>query len=143
MELQGHMVDGQGGLVCCNSWDRKEFDTTERLKWTELNWILFSIVAVPNYIPTNSVWVPFSPQLHQHLLYAAVFYNSSDRCEVIYECVLSFPWWLVPLSIFSCACCLNICLLWRNVCHILCAFFNQVVCFLDVESCEFFIYFGY
>ena len=23
--------DGQGGLACCNSWDRKESDTTERL----------------------------------------------------------------------------------------------------------------
>ena len=27
---------GQGGLVCCGSWGRKELDTTERLKW--LNW---------------------------------------------------------------------------------------------------------
>ena len=23
--------DGQGGLACCNSWDRKELDTTERV----------------------------------------------------------------------------------------------------------------
>ena len=23
--------DGQGGLVCCDSWDHKESDTTERL----------------------------------------------------------------------------------------------------------------
>ena len=23
--------DGQGGLACCNSWGRKELDTTERL----------------------------------------------------------------------------------------------------------------
>ena len=30
--------DGQGGLACCNSWDRKELDTTERLNWTE-KWI--------------------------------------------------------------------------------------------------------
>ena len=29
--------DGQGGLVCCNSWGLKESDTTERLNWTELN----------------------------------------------------------------------------------------------------------
>ena len=29
--------DGQGGLVCCNSWGRKESDTTEQLNWTELN----------------------------------------------------------------------------------------------------------
>ena len=27
--------DGQGGLACCNSWGRKELDTTERLNWTE------------------------------------------------------------------------------------------------------------
>ena len=30
--------DGQGGLVCCNSWGHKELDTTERLNWTKLNW---------------------------------------------------------------------------------------------------------
>ena len=28
--------DGQGGLVCCDSWDCKESDTTERLNWPEL-----------------------------------------------------------------------------------------------------------
>ena len=28
-------VDGQGGLACCNSWGRKESDTTEWLNWTE------------------------------------------------------------------------------------------------------------
>ena len=31
--------DGQGGLACCDSWGRKELDTTERLNWTELNWL--------------------------------------------------------------------------------------------------------
>ena len=29
--------DGQVGLVCCNSWGRKESDTTEQLNWIELN----------------------------------------------------------------------------------------------------------
>ena len=28
--------DGQGGLVCYDSWGRKESDMTERLNWTEL-----------------------------------------------------------------------------------------------------------
>ena len=28
--------DGQGGLACCDSWGRKELDTTERLNWTQL-----------------------------------------------------------------------------------------------------------
>ena len=27
--------DGQGGLVCCNSWGCKESDTTERLIWSD------------------------------------------------------------------------------------------------------------
>ena len=41
-QLNGHgfgwtlgVGDGQGGLACCNSWGRKESDTTE-LNWTEL-----------------------------------------------------------------------------------------------------------
>ena len=25
------LVDGQGGLACCDSWGRKELDTTEQL----------------------------------------------------------------------------------------------------------------
>ena len=39
--------DRQGGLACCDSWGRKESDTTERLIWSEnaeilsplLNWL--------------------------------------------------------------------------------------------------------
>ena len=41
-QLDGHefeytpgVGDGQGSLACCNSWGRKESDTTERLNWTE------------------------------------------------------------------------------------------------------------
>ena len=33
--LDGCESDRQGGLACCNSWGRKELDTTERLNWTE------------------------------------------------------------------------------------------------------------
>ena len=35
--------DGQGGLACWNSWGHKEWDTTEWLNWTELNWSISSI----------------------------------------------------------------------------------------------------
>ena len=41
-QVQGHefeqaprVGDGQGGLGCCNSWGRKELDTTEQLNRTE------------------------------------------------------------------------------------------------------------
>ena len=30
--------DGQGGLVCCDSWGRKKSHTTERLIWSDLIW---------------------------------------------------------------------------------------------------------
>ena len=33
-ELWG-VGDGQGGLACCDSWGRKESDTTEWLNWTD------------------------------------------------------------------------------------------------------------
>ena len=33
--------DGQGGLVCCSSWGRKESDMTEQLNWTEAISVLF------------------------------------------------------------------------------------------------------
>ena len=34
--------DGLGGLACCNSWGRKESDTTERLNWIAetFGWII-------------------------------------------------------------------------------------------------------
>ena len=33
--------DGQGGLACCDSWGRKELDTTEHLNWTD--WLICMI----------------------------------------------------------------------------------------------------
>ena len=32
--------DGQGGLTCCDSWGRKQLDTTEWLNWTEYFYIM-------------------------------------------------------------------------------------------------------
>ena len=35
---------GQGGLVCCDLWGRKESDKTERLNWTELKGSRFPLM---------------------------------------------------------------------------------------------------
>ena len=40
-----------GSLACCNSWGRKESDTTERLNWTELNYCI-SISSSLNKSPS-------------------------------------------------------------------------------------------
>ena len=37
--------DGQGGLACCNSWGRKESDTTEWLNWTELSTLVWDAAS--------------------------------------------------------------------------------------------------
>ena len=39
--------DEQGGLVCCDSWGRKESDRTERLNWTEWRWQAGSLPLAP------------------------------------------------------------------------------------------------
>ena len=35
--------DGQGGLVCCDSWGHKQSDMTKQLNWTELTEIACSV----------------------------------------------------------------------------------------------------
>ena len=49
-QLDGHefewtpgVGDGQGGLLCCDSWGFKELDMTEPLNWIELNWIMSNV----------------------------------------------------------------------------------------------------
>ena len=60
--------DGQGGLACCDSWGRKELDTTVRLNWTEL-YICSLPLESSSHLPPFStppscyrapVWVPES-----------------------------------------------------------------------------------
>ena len=41
--------DGQGGLVCCDSWGHEESDTTERLNWTEAYYIQLNIKLLKHY----------------------------------------------------------------------------------------------
>ena len=49
--------DGQGGLVCCHSWVRKESDMTERLNWlTELIW--------DSRIPQSYAWVSIASEVN-------------------------------------------------------------------------------
>ena len=54
-QLDGHEVEqaagvgvGQGGLVCCSPWGRKESDTTEQLNWTEHFPYLDITISVPS-----------------------------------------------------------------------------------------------
>ena len=48
--------DGQGGLVCCDSWGRKELDTTERLNLTERCHLSFEILSVNDFPSIMLTW---------------------------------------------------------------------------------------
>ena len=96
--------------------------------------ILFSTVAAPICIPTNSAQE--FPFLHI-LLYSC--YLCSFWWDPFWQMwvdislwfLFGFPWWLVMLSIFSCVCCLSTFPLWKNMSiQFFCQFSNQVVCFL-------------
>ena len=61
--------DGQGGLVCCGPWGRKELDPTERLNWTEL-----SSFGVRVMVNTENEF--------RSILLSANFWNSLRRINV-------------------------------------------------------------
>ena len=60
--------DGQGGLVCCGSWGRRDSDMTERLIWTELNrYLKCACSLLPSSVLFSSV-TQSCPTLLCHLL---------------------------------------------------------------------------
>ena len=59
--------DGQGGLVCCNSWGRKESDMTEKLKWTEYVYVSETLSIRPTFSFTSL------PGLCKFILYICIF----------------------------------------------------------------------
>ena len=86
--------DGQGGLLCCNSWGLKESDTTEWQNWTELIHIKCYVfvffftwyytcfnVILPN-LPTLSL----SHRVHKTDLYISVSFclNYSQQGTWLY-----------------------------------------------------------
>ena len=61
-QLNGHefgwtlgVGDGQGGLLCCDSWGCKELDTTEQLNWTEYPACVY-VVSV-QLVVSDSLWL--------------------------------------------------------------------------------------
>ena len=61
--------DGQGGLMCCDSWSRKESDTTELQNWTELN--------LDSILKNRDITLPTKV----HLVKAMVFPVVMHDCE--------------------------------------------------------------
>ena len=91
--------DGQGGLACCDSWGRRELDTTERLNWIELNnpfWhIFFSLLFIwPNF--THSSDYSLDVISLKEIPPRQIWFIISDLCS--YDPSV-LPWqWIVLIS---------------------------------------------
>ena len=82
-------VDGQGGLACCDSWCRKESDTTERLNW--LNWtpLQMSLMLRFHSLCTgNSSGKPLFKQSKSHSLLWQPCASKALRQHVSYGTVM-------------------------------------------------------
>ena len=80
--------DGQGGLVCCDSWGRKESDTTEWLNWTELRGDKLLMSDIPKI--SHQCW-----QLYTALLLSLFLYPLSHFHFKESELPVS-QLWLIP-----------------------------------------------
>ena len=74
--------DGQGGLVCCDSWLHKDSDMMEQLNWTELNSKLEVAVAI---ILIKSIQLGLTEGWEWVRWCAQCFYVGS-KCEVAQSC---------------------------------------------------------
>ena len=117
------LSDGQGGLVCCNSWSCKESDKTEPLNWTEdvyrfmtmlcKQLILFYVLYISICLPSLSFSVILYPSI-----YLFLFVDSSPHSALHF-----FPSSLKNLfywSIVDLQRCLDFCYIakWFNYAYI-------------------------
>ena len=60
--------DGQGGLVCCDSWGCKESDTTERLNWTDTDIQLFKYHFRKDMLSSLFIFAFFSTRKYSFII---------------------------------------------------------------------------
>ena len=107
-QLNGHgfgwtpgVGDGQGGLVCCDSWSCKESDMTERLNWTELRLETVNILAKLRIISIEKqLWVQ-NKWWVSYLVFPPVFWLHRIKSETLLLFQPSFRGFWVLLLKFN------------------------------------------
>ena len=93
--------DGQGGLACCDSWSRKESDTTDWLNWTELivrkDWYsILQLIGCVNFDKTGVFCnLKRKNNAYKHLFYINLAWK---RHYQIYSIIVTFEeGWLLSI----------------------------------------------
>ena len=95
VSLSEELVDGQGGLACCDSWGCKELDMTEQLNWTELNWAEAFAVKDLMSLDRKDTLAEKEAALHQFSGLYMSFQNSREVvCPIYIILSSSFPTFL-------------------------------------------------
>ena len=85
--------DRQGGLAGCDSWGRKESDTTEWLNWTKLKWFKEPVkdmtVLVWTWIKRHKTTMGRSCHNHSCNLYSVLYLINDLHTHPI---ILAFQW---------------------------------------------------
>ena len=125
------VVDGQGGLVCCDSWGHKKSDTTEWLNWTEWSSGFPYLLQFKSEFGNKElmIWAPFSSQscflltVYSFSIFGCKDYNQSDfgvdylvmsMCRVFSCVVCVFVYLVCPTNPSSRKSVLNS--LWKDWC---------------------------
>ena len=100
-KLDGHefgwtpgVGDGQGGLACCSSWGRKEWDTTEQLNWTDSFYNLIFYQSLLQSLLSSHTGLLVIPQTSSHTL-------SSRPLNWLVSAEISFSRFLMVHSFIS------------------------------------------
>ena len=86
--------------------------------------LLFFIVAVPIYIPTNDVG-GFPSPISSSTVIISCLYEDSHVSIISFRLWFAFPWLLMMMHISSCTCCPFVCFCWKNISWF--SIFNQVI----------------
>ena len=91
--------DGQGGLACCDSWGRKESDTTERLIWSDGNSSFHRIDFLSKFL--GKLWwkSKFLPKYFGPWLFSA--WNNTHAKDTFWGDKFCSPIWRTLCCILS------------------------------------------
>ena len=106
--------DGQGGLVCYDSWGCKESNTSEQLSWTELNWTNPSSISRSGRAPEGGHDNPLQYSCLENPMYRGVWWatlhvvtKSRTQLKWLYTCFKSDSQVFWSLCIFRSRVCPN------------------------------------